>query len=223
MNKRFKTTLGVMAAFFILLKLPNVFNEKSDYEYGEQNYLNISENVDEESNYSSQEEEIEEEISTESNEEIEEAEEEYTYSYTEKEDKSDESYDEKDYSKNEISYSKKESSVAHIGETAYITSANSYYHAISNCKYLEGASTRSVTVTNSIGKYECNCWNNPVAYVPKKQESTSQPSSGVYVYISSGNSYYHKSSSCKFLNGASAHKVDKSSVGGKHACNCIKY
>ena len=61
MNKRSKTTLGVMAAFFLLLKLPNVFNEKSDYEYGEQNYLNISENVDEESNYSSQEDEIEEE------------------------------------------------------------------------------------------------------------------------------------------------------------------
>ena len=231
MKKNIKTTLGVIVAFFVLLKLSNIFTGSSNYEYSESTYSNISENVDEESNYSSQDEEIEQQISTEyneqieqeENEEIEETEEEYTYSYTEEEDKNDDNYYEKDYSEKETSYSEKESSVAHIGETAYVTNANSYQQAISNCKYLEGASTRSVTVSNSIGKYECNCWNNPVPYVPKKQESTSQPSSGVYVYISSGNSYYHKSSSCKFLNGASAQKVDKSSVGGKHACNCIKY
>ena len=35
-------------------------------------------------------------------------------------------HDEKDYSEIETSYSEKESSVAHIGETAYVTNANSY-------------------------------------------------------------------------------------------------
>ena len=90
MKKNIKTTLGVIVAFFVLLKLSNIFTGSSNYEYSESTYSNISENVDEESNYSSQDEEIEQQISTEyneqieqeENEEIEETEEEYTYSYT---------------------------------------------------------------------------------------------------------------------------------------------
>ena len=46
---------------------------------------------------------------------------------------------------------------------------------------------------------------------------------GKSVYISNGNSYYHAISSCKFLQGASAKAVDLNNVGGKHACNCVKY
>ena len=134
MKKNIKTTLGVIVAFFVLLKLSNIFTGSSNYEYSESTYSNISENVDEERNYSSQDEEIEQQISTEyneqieqeENEEIEETEEEYTYSYTEEEDKNDDNYYEKDYSEKETSYSEKESSVAHIGETAYVTNANSY-------------------------------------------------------------------------------------------------
>lgn len=176
-------------------------------------------NLKEESNYGYKEEEIEQDVSIKDEDSTEETEDSYSY-LVESEYKNDYENDDDKY---ESSYSEKESNVEHIGETAYIASANSYYHAISNCKYLEGASTSSVTVSNDIGKYECNCWDNPVVYVPKKQETSSSSSSGTYVYISSGNSYYHKSSSCKFLNGASTQKVDINSVGGKYACNCIKY
>lgn len=117
----------------------------------------------------------------------------------------------------------------HIGEYVYITNGNSYYHTISNCKYLEGESTSYVKLTSDMRKFECNCWENPVEYNPPSSSSNegssneASSSSGKTVYIAKGNSYYHNSSSCKFLNGASAYGVDLNDVGGKHACNCVKY
>ncbi len=117
----------------------------------------------------------------------------------------------------------------HIGEYVYITNGNSYYHTIPNCKYLEGASTSYVKLTSDMRKFECNCWENPVEYNPPSSSSNegssneTSSSSGKTVYIAKGNSYYHNSSSCKFLNGASAYGVDLNDVGGKHACNCVKY
>ena len=112
----------------------------------------------------------------------------------------------------------------HIGKKVYIANGNSYYHAISNCRYLEGAKTSLVTLTSSMRKYECNCWTNPVVYKPSTSSSSgSSNSGGRIVYIASGNSYYHKSSSCKFIRGASVKAVSINNVGGKHACNCIKY
>ena len=112
----------------------------------------------------------------------------------------------------------------HIGKKVYIANGNSYYHAISNCKYLEGAKTSLVTLTSSMRKYECNCWTNPVVYKPSTSSSSgSSNSGGRTVYIASGNSYYHKSSSCKFIRGASVKAVSINNVGGKYACNCIKY
>lgn len=117
------------------------------------------------------------------------------------------------------------SSNKHIGKSVYVSNGNSYYHAISNCKYLEGARTSVVKLTSSMRKYECNCWTNPVVYKKPSSNSSggSSSSGGRKVYIASGNSYYHKSSSCKFLRGASARVVGINNVGGKHACNCIKY
>ena len=118
------------------------------------------------------------------------------------------------------------SSNKHIGKSVYIANGNSYYHAISNCKYLEGAKTSLVTLTSSMRKYECNCWTNPVVYKKPSSSSSSSGSSssgGRTVYIASGNSYYHSSSSCKFLRGASVKAVGINNVGGKHACNCVKY
>ena len=112
----------------------------------------------------------------------------------------------------------------HIGKKVYIANGNSYYHAISNCRYLEGAKTSLVTLTSSMRKYECNCWTNPVVYKPSTSSSSgSSNSGGRIVYIASGNSYYHKSSSCKFIRGASVKAVSINNVGGKHACNCMKY
>ena len=109
-----------------------------------------------------------------------------------------------------------------------MANGNSYYHAISNCKYLEGTKTSLITLTSSMRKYEYNCWTNPVVY--KKPSSSSSSSSGGSpssrgrtVYIASGNSYYHKSDSCKFIRGASVKAVGINNVGGKHACNCMKY
>ena len=107
-----------------------------------------------------------------------------------------------------------------------MSNGNSYYHAISNCKYLEGARTSLVTLTSSMRKYECNCWTNPVVYKKPSSSSSSGGSSnsgGRTVYIANGNSYYHKSASCKFLRGASVKAVGINNVGGKHACNCVKY
>ena len=78
-------------------------------------------------------------------------------------------------------------------------------------------------------KYECNCFTNPVEYNPnsghhsKKHHSSKKHSSGQKVYIAKGNSYYHKSANCKFINGADVSKVDISDVGGKYPCNCMKY
>lgn len=117
------------------------------------------------------------------------------------------------------------SSNRRIGKSVYVSNGNSYYHAISNCKYLEGAKTSLVTLTSSMRKYECNCWTNPVVYQKSSSNYSggSSSSGGRTVYIASGNSYYHKSSSCKFLRGASARPVGINNVGGKHACNCIKY
>lgn len=112
----------------------------------------------------------------------------------------------------------------HIEKKVYIANGNSYYHAISNCKYLEGAETSLVTLTSSMRKYECNCWTNPVVYKPSTSSSSgSSNSGGRTVYVASGNSYYHKSSSCKFIRGASVKAVSINNVGGKHACNCMKY
>lgn len=117
----------------------------------------------------------------------------------------------------------------HIGEYVYVANGNSYYHTISNCKYLEGASTSYVKLTSDMRKFECNCWENPVEYNSPSSSSNevnsneTSSSSGKTVYIAKGNSYYHNSSSCKFLNGASAYGVDLNDVGGKHACNCVKY
>lgn len=117
----------------------------------------------------------------------------------------------------------------HIGEYVYVANGNSYYHTISNCKYLEGASASYVKLTSDMRKFECNCWENPVEYNPpsssRNEESFNEmsSSSGKTVYIAKGNRYYHNSSSCKFLNGASAYGVDLNNVGGKHACNCVKY
>ncbi|OXX82626.1 hypothetical protein AVM15_17265 [Paraclostridium benzoelyticum] len=99
----------------------------------------------------------------------------------------------------------------HIGEYVYITNGNSYYHTIPNCKYLEGASTSYVKLTSDMRKFECNCWENPVEYNPPSSSSNE------------GSSNETSSSSCKFLNGASAYGVDLNDVGGKHACNCVKY
>lgn len=117
----------------------------------------------------------------------------------------------------------------HIGEYVYVANGNSYYHTISNCNYLEGASTSYVKLTSDMRKFECNCWENPVEYNSPSSSSNegssneTSSSSGKTVYIAKGNSYYHNSSSCKFLNGVSAYGVDLNDVGGKHACNCVKY
>lgn len=135
-----------------------------------------------------------------------------------------ESYDyENDSDNNE------DSSAEYIGETVYIADGNSYYHKISNCKYLEGAKTEKIVLTSDINKYECNCFTNPVEYKSssnhhsKKHNSSKKHSSGQTVYIANGNSYYHKSSSCKFIKGADVKEVDINNVGSKHPCNCIKY
>lgn len=136
---------------------------------------------------------------------------------------------ESSYSNNRGSRHENDENSKHIGEGVYIANGNSYYHAISNCKYLEGASTSYVTLTSDMRKFECNCWKNPIEYEPpvsSSNESSSKEnsaSSGQTVYIANGNSYYHSSPNCKFLNGASAHGVDLNNVGGKHACNCVKY
>ena len=127
-----------------------------------------------------------------------------------------------------------DSSSEHIGETVYIANGNSYYHKISNCKYLEGAKTKKVVLSSDIDKYECNCFTNPVEYKSysghhstkhhtNKHNSNKKSSSGQKVYVANGNSYYHKSSNCKFIKGANVRKVDIGDVEGKHPCNCIKY
>lgn len=122
-----------------------------------------------------------------------------------------------------------DSSSEHIDETVYIANGNSYYHKISNCKYLEGAKTKKVVLSSDIDKYECNCFTNPVEYKSysghhsKNHNSNKKSSSGQKVYVANGNSYYHKSSSCKFIKGTNIRKVDINDVRGKHPCNCIKY
>ena len=52
----------------------------------------------------------------------------------------------------------------------------------------------------------------------------SSSGSGGY-YIARGNSYYHNSPDCKFLQGAQTDEVTKEQAisNGKHECNCIKY
>lgn len=137
------------------------------------------------------------------------------------------SSNEHSYNNNASNTNNNSSSNKHIGKSVYIANGNSYYHAISNCKYLEGAKTSLVTLTSGMRKFECNCWTNPVIYKPSSSSSSSSSGSsssgGRTVYIASGNSYYHSSSSCKFLRGASVTAVGINNVGGKHACNCIKY
>lgn len=58
----------------------------------------------------------------------------------------------------------------------------------------------------------------------KNNNNSSSTGTGNY-YIAKGNSYYHNSSDCKFLEGADTEKVSKSEAisRGKHMCNCIKY
>lgn len=131
-------------------------------------------------------------------------------------------------SSNNYGSSNNSSSNKHIGKGVFIAAGNRYYHAISNCKYLEGASTSYVTLTYNMNKFECNCWTNPVVYKPSSSSSNNSSSGGSSsggkaVYIAPGNSYYHASSSCKFLRGASVQAVGINNVGGKHPCNCIKY
>ena len=117
-----------------------------------------------------------------------------------------------------------ENSGKHIGKGVYIANGNRYYHAISNCKYLEGAPTSYVTLTSSMNKYECNCWTNPIAYKPSSSSSSSNNNSGGRtVYVAKGNSYYHASKSCKYISGASISAVSINNVGGKPPCNCVKY
>ena len=60
-------------------------------------------------------------------------------------------------------------------------------------------------------------------YSQSNNNSSSNRHIGKSVYIANGNSYYHKSPSCKFLRGASVKAVGINNVGGKHACNCVKY
>lgn len=57
-----------------------------------------------------------------------------------------------------------------------------------------------------------------------QKESNNISSSGNY-YIAPGNSYYHNSSNCKFLEGADTERVTEGQAisRGKHMCNCIKY
>ena len=113
----------------------------------------------------------------------------------------------------------------HIGESVYIANGNSYYHKISNCKYLEGATTKKVVLSADMGKYECNCFTNPVEYkgYSNNHHSSTQHINGQKVYIAKGNSYYHKSASCKFIQGADVSCVGIDDVSGKYPCNCIKY
>ena len=44
-------------------------------------------------------------------------------------------------------------------------------------------------------------------------------------YIARGNSYYHNSPNCKYLQGADTDRVTKEKAisNGKHECNCVKY
>ncbi|MEG0873607.1 MAG: hypothetical protein RR942_08875 [Romboutsia sp.] len=41
----------------------------------------------------------------------------------------------------------------HIGDSVYVANENSYYHDISNCKYLEGANTSYITLTSDVRKF----------------------------------------------------------------------
>lgn len=64
-------------------------------------------------------------------------------------------------------------------------------------------------------------------YGTKRYQSNNENESAGYgnYFIARGNSYYHKSSSCKFLEGADTERVteDQAISRGKHQCNCIKY
>ena len=127
-------------------------------------------------------------------------------------------------SSNNYSHNHTESN-KHIGKRVYVANGNNYYHAISNCSYLEGAPTYIVTLTSDMRKYECNCWTNPRVYKKPAQNynSGSANSGGQLVYIASGNRYYHKNDNCKHLGGASVQAVGINNVGGKYPCNCVKY
>ena len=127
-------------------------------------------------------------------------------------------------SSNNYSHNHTESN-KHIGKRVYVANGNNYYHAISNCSYLEGAPTYIVTLTSDMRKYECNCWTNPIVYKKPAQNynSGSANSGGQLVYIASGNRYYHKNANCKHLGGASVQAVGINNVGGKYPCNCVKY
>lgn len=128
-----------------------------------------------------------------------------------------------------VYYYTEENKSESIGKQVYVAEGNSYYHAIPNCQYLEGAETKLVTLTNDTDKYECNCCTNPVEYDPSSKTSydknaeNSEPTKGRIVYITDGNSYYHSSPSCKFLGGSHARAVGINEVGEKYPCNCVEY
>lgn len=65
--------------------------------------------------------------------------------------------------------------------------------------------------------------NSKIVYENSETTSGYNNSGDQKVYIPRGNSYYHKSASCKFIQGADLSCVSISDVGGKHPCNCIKY
>lgn len=127
-----------------------------------------------------------------------------------------------------VYYYTEEKKSKNIGKKVYIAQGNSYYHAIPNCQYLEGAETKLVTFTKDMDKYECNCCTNPIEYDPSSKKSyennieKSEPTKGRIVYITDGNSYYHSSPSCKFLDGAHARAVGINEVGEKYPCNCVE-
>lgn len=218
LNKSYlKKIKNLCVLFIVFVFLVGCSSNDSQISTVEEN----SYNVEEKSNYESSEEE--EDLNQDENEDTNDldydSEEEYeTSSSHDYQDDDSYDHDTDDYDEGD-----------HIGEKVYIANGNSYYHKISNCKYLEGAKTEKVTLTSDMRKYECNCFTNPVEYKKEsnqhseKHHSSKKNSSGKTVYIAKGNSYYHKSASCKFIKGADVSKVDISDVGGKHPCNCIKY
>lgn len=71
--------------------------------------------------------------------------------------------------------------------------------------------------------------NGNIIYNPHGQyrpDNNNQKTTGSGDYhIARGNSYYHNSASCKFLEGADTERVglNEAQARGKHMCNCVKY
>lgn len=55
----------------------------------------------------------------------------------------------------------------------------------------------------------------------QSKPQTSNPNSGGQYYVAKGNRYYHKTPSCKFLEGAAT--TTTNDVSSKFPCNCVKY